>query len=206
MKSVIVIDDHPVVAMAVKVCFEKTDDFLVIGEAMEGPIGVDLVRRMQPDLVVLDLALAGMDGLTLMGYLRKCDNVPKILVLSARDESIYINRAAEAGANGFVSKAAPLDTLVQAARSILAGFRIFPESSATALRKQPGGITPEELSCRELAVLSYIAHGYRNKDIASRLFLSPKTVSTYKVRLMNKLGLDRVLDLIDYARAHGIVG
>lgn len=205
MKSVVVIDDHPVVLTAVKTYFEKTDDFLVVGEALDGGSGIELVRRFRPDLIILDLFLAGMDGLTLIRHVRTVEPASKVLVLSARDEPIYIHRAAEAGAHGFVTKAVALDVIVQAARSVLAGFQLFPESPASARRERPGEVSPNELTHRELAVLSHIAHGYRNKDIANKLYLSPKTVSTYKVRLMNKLGLGGVLDLIDYARAHGIV-
>lgn len=204
MKSVIVIDDHPIIAMAVKGYFEREGDFVIVGDASSGSAGLELVRRLTPDLVILDLLLSRVDGLTLIRQLRAIDPAPKILILSARDEAIYISRAAEEGANGFVAKSASLDILLQAARTVLAGFHLFPESAATRSRERPGGIGPTELSKRELAVLSHIAHGYRNKDIAGRLFLSPKTVSTYKTRLMNKLGLESVLDLVDYARSHGI--
>jgi len=122
----------------------------------------------------------------------------KVLVLSAREERIFITRAAEQGASGYVSKSSSMEEILSAVQLVRSGYRCFPGGG------HAGGRNVPVLSRRELAVLRFIAQGGRNKDIAQSLFISPKTVSTYKIRLLNKLNLKTTLDLVEYARMNGL--
>jgi len=197
MCTVVVIDDHPPIRMALRTYLEQEGRCKVVGEA-SGAEALSCVRMHTPDLVILDLALSSSDGLGLIRQISLVDQKIKILVLSAREERIYITRAAEQGACGYVSKSSSMQEILYAVQLVRAGYRCFPGGDSGNTRAVP------VLSRRELAVLRFIAQGGRNKDIAQSLFISPKTVSTYKMRLLTKLNLKTTLDLVEYARMNGL--
>ncbi|GGY16514.1 response regulator transcription factor [Paludibacterium paludis] len=204
MKSIIVVDDHPVVRLAVRNTFGGQDDCLFVGEASGPEEMMALIRQLPPDLVILDMMLGRNDGLTLIRKIRTIDPEIRVLVFSTRDDAVHVARARREGASGYVSKNAEPGVLLQAARSVLAGFLVFPETDGARGHEQIAVAPDICLSRRELSVLTLMAGGMRNKAIAERLYLSPKTISTYKARMQEKLGLASTLELIDYARFHGL--
>jgi DNA-binding NarL/FixJ family response regulator len=200
MSKLLVIDDHPAICLALKSYIEQVSAHRVVASAASGREALSGIRLHRPDLVILDLVLADSDGLELIRSIRACDAKVVVLVLSAREEQIYINRAEELGASGYVFKSRPLEDLMRALQMVLAGYQCFPLHNLP----RSSEIRHAGLTRRELAVLGHIGRGSRNKDIAMQLFISPKTVSTYKMRLLDKLKLKTTLDLAEYARRSGL--
>lgn len=209
MKKIIVIDDHPAIVVAIKGCLERTGDLNVVDCSDNGQDGLDKVKTHQPDLVVLDLFLPKTDGLGMIRRIKSVSEKSKVLVLTAHDEGVYAVKAAEEGANGFVTKTKDMNEIVNTVRAILAGYNCFPsEHLATTQTRVNYGKTNEALSSltvRELAIMRYIAKGYSNKEIAGMFFISQKTVSTYKARILTKLKLKNAIAIAEYAREMGIV-
>lgn len=197
MSKVVVVDDHPPIRLALKTYLEQQGGYSVVDE-VGGGNALTSVRQYHPDLVILDLALSTSDGLTLIRQVKAIDAKIKVLVLSSREERICVSSAAEQGANGYASKSCSMEEILCIVKLVLAGYRCFPGESLERTKAVPS------LSRRELSVLSFIAQGGRNKDIAKALFISPKTVSTYKMRLLTKLNLKTTLDLVEYARMNGL--
>ncbi|WP_375741592.1 response regulator [Pseudomonas boanensis] len=202
MCKVLLIDDQPMSRLAVSVLLEQ-EGIEVVGEADNGVSGISLARSLEPELVVLDISLPKLDGLEVLARLRQSLGECKLLVLTSLPASLYASRCLKAGANGFLSKQEGLENMRVAIKSVISGYSLFPgeahASRAQQLRREPGtGL--DDLSDRELAVLRKLANGKNNKEIAEQLFISHKTVSTYKSRLMEKLNTRRLVDLIDFAR------
>lgn len=205
MRTTVIVDDHPAIRLAVRSALESSGVFKVVGEADNGPAALSVIRTHLPALVILDLDLPRMSGLELIDRLRVSNPDIQVLVLSAQQESVFAARALQAGASGFISKSEDLSAIVQAARSVLAGYSVFP-SSALAGGPRLGGAAQagaiESLSDRELTVLQYLARGLSNKEVGAALQISNKTVSSCKSRLLEKLKISTMVELVDFARAH----
>ena len=209
MNSVIIVDDHPAIRLAVRSALGTTGDFEIVGEAADGPSALALIREHRPALVILDLDLPRLSGLDLIERVKRSQPTTKLLVLSAQQESIFAVRTVQAGANGFMSKHEDMQAVVLAAQTILAGYNMFPTSALAAHGKPSGSSQPEalltSLSDRELTVLQYLARGMSNKEIAETLLISNKTISSYKTRIFEKLGISTVVELVDFTRAHQLI-
>jgi DNA-binding NarL/FixJ family response regulator len=209
MKKIIVIDDHPVIVVAIKACLENTGDLSVIDVSDNGQDGLEKVRRHQPDLVVLDLFLPKTDGLGLIRRIKAVNDNIKVLVLTGHEEGLYAAKAAEEGANGFVTKSKDTNEIVNTVRALLAGYNCFPAEHLIAAQGGSGyskiSDSLSALTVRELAIMRYIAKGYSNKEIAAMFFISQKTVSTYKARVLTKLKLKNSIAIAEYARQMGVV-
>lgn len=207
MKKLLVIDGHPAIRVALRSYLEKHEGLSVVDEAGDAVDAIDKVKRHQPDLVILDPNLATGDGLGLMTRLRALCNELKILVLCALDDSVYIRKIIEEGADGFVSKTRELSVVLSAVNSLLAGYRCFPgpSSGANQFAMQQDNDLLHSLSRRELIILQHIAKGFSNKQIAGMLFISEKTVSTHKSRVLTKLNLKTAIDIACYARERNLV-
>lgn len=209
MQSVVVVDDHPAIRLAVRTALEAAGQFEVVGEASDGPSALAVIRERQPKLVILDLDLPRLNGLDVIERVRKLHRDTKLLVLSGQQESIFGARAVKAGANAFISKTEDLQRLIQAAHTVLAGYSMFATSvlasqSAIADSTRTGSLI-KSLSDRELTVLQYLARGLSNKEIAETLLISNKTISGYKARIFQKLGISSLVELVDFSRAHQLV-
>ena len=194
--------------MAVRSVLQAGEKLSVVGEAENGPEAITMVRELRPALVILDLDLPRMNGLELIERLRNIDPALKLLVLSAQQESIFATRALQAGANGFMSKSEDMSAIVQASMSVLAGYSVFPSSALVSLSGAPGTSTAtliRSLSDRELTVMQHLARGQSNKEIADTLLISNKTVSSYKTRIFEKLGITTLVELLDIARANELI-
>jgi two-component system, NarL family, response regulator EvgA len=205
MRTALIVDDHPVIRMAVRMLLER-NGLEVVGEADNGVDAVQMVRQHEPDVVILDIGIPRLDGLNVISRIRSLGLDSHVLVLTSLPAEGFCQRCLQAGARGFVSKEEDLQNLVIAINSISAGFTFFP---ADVLPVGQGTPASEQelvgrLSNQELMVLQYLASGLGNKEIAERMLLSNKTVSTYKSRIQQKLNLASLLELIEFARRNDL--
>ena len=206
MHKILIIDDHPVTRYAVGALLAR-EGYLVLGEAADGPLGLQLAHDLSPDLVIVDLGLPGLDGLEVIARLRAQGPASRILVLSAMPAATYARRSLRAGAHGFVPKEADSRDLTAAAQAILGGYCFFPFEALSSASIEPAPDDASllaQLSNRELAVLKQLARGVSNKAIAEALCLSNKTISTYKARLLVKINVHTTFELMEFARRNGV--
>lgn len=206
MANILIIDDHPVARLAVRMLLEK-DGHTIIAEAGEGFEAMKLVRQLQPDMITVDLDIPGLGGVELIEKLRISGYCGGILVLTARDDEHYLSRCKATGADGFVGKKNNLEELGDAARAVLRGYGYFPLNRGESNRSQSLSQETQivrSLSNREVQVLQYLARGEKVIDIAAKMHISNKTVSTYKTRILTKLNLVNQVELIDFARRNNL--
>ncbi|MEA5206341.1 response regulator transcription factor [Enterobacter mori] len=199
MATVLIADDHQVVRIAVRMLLER-EGHNVVGEAADGHEALQLVRSLNPELVIVDIEMPKMGGLELIEKLRAGEYRGGLLVMTGRGDDHYLHRCIGVGADGFFNKGGEMDILSDAVRSILRGYGYFP------LNRQPGieDDIVKSLSNRELQVLKMIAKGKRVIEISQEMYVSTKTISTYKRRILTKLDLDTTLGLVDFARRHNL--
>jgi len=204
---VLIVDDHAVVRRGIRQILAEASDFDVDGEAATGSAALAILRSRDVDVVVLDLSLPDVEGLDLLVTMRReWPSVP-VLVLTIHPEEWFAVPVMKAGAHAFLSKESAPEELLSALRRILAGERIQPKRSSSRFVSDVvagAHVRHERLSARELDVLRRIADGRTVSQIAVDLLLSVKTVSTYRARLLDKLGLSTTADLIRYALQHGL--
>lgn len=191
MIDILVVDDHPAICFALKAILEKNPQFHIL-TAADGVSAMALLKEKSPALVILDIALAKMDGLEILQRLRRYDSTIKALILTGQSSEIYAERAFRAGASGFLSKDDDIGHISTVCDLILNGYSCFPTFLLDRLNLMPQNCDRpplEKLSDREITVLRYLAAGLTNKEIATRLLLSNKTISTYKTRLLEKLNI-----------------
>ncbi|BBT14419.1 response regulator [Metapseudomonas otitidis] len=208
MSKILLIDNQPMIRFATRVLLER-EGYEIVGETENGVEGLSMARSLRPDLVILDIAIPKLDGLEVLGRLSAMDVNLKLLVLTSLPAALYANRCLQAGATGYLSKQEQAVSLISATRSVLSGYSLFPSTVHLPSGAQEGGSPNDSqlldsLSDRELAVLQNLANGKNNKEIAEQLFISHKTVSTYKSRLMDKLKTRNLVDLIDFARRYAL--
>jgi DNA-binding NarL/FixJ family response regulator len=208
--DVVVADDFPALRRGLIQVLERQDDLRVAGEAGTGPETMELVRRVEPDLLVLDLGMPGVRGYELLRELRAEHPDMAILVFTMQPEDEAAIPALKAGARGFLSKQASADEIVLALRTVAEGRRYLSES-LTELMVDSMPIREEapphaSLSDRELDVLQRVANGEKPAEIAEHLGISAKTVQTYRGRILDKLDLRTTADLVRYALEHRLLG
>jgi DNA-binding NarL/FixJ family response regulator len=186
----LVVDDHPVVRDGLRGMLRGDPGFDVVGEAGNGAEAVDLARALDPDVVLMDLRMPEVDGVTAIGRLRSLGVRARVLVLTTYDTDSDVLPAIEAGATGYLLKDAPRDELFRAVRAAARGEAVLSPSVATRLLGQVREPTREPLSARELEVLSLVARGSTNREAAERLFLSEATVKTHLLHIYAKLGVN----------------
>jgi Response regulator containing a CheY-like receiver domain and an HTH DNA-binding domain len=207
MNKVLIVDDHPVVRLAVRMLMER-HGYEVIAETDNGVDALQLAREHTPDIVILDIGIPKLDGLEVITRLSTPDAPMKILVLTSQTPGHFSMRCMQAGAAGYVCKQQDLTELLSAIRAVLSGYSYFPNQALHAVRSNLGNASEAEmvnrLSGREMMVLQQLARGKSNKEIADGIFLSNKTVSTYKTRLLLKLNARSLVDLIELAQRNGL--
>jgi two-component system response regulator FimZ (fimbrial Z protein) len=196
LRKVLIVDDHPVVRRVLRQIFEETREFELVADAATAEQALSIASTALPALAVVDMRLPDEDGLELIPRLLSVSPATRILVFSSVDERAHGPLARKAGAHGFVSKGKEPDELLASARLVLAGYTCYTSGEPG----QPGA----SLSVREMAVLKQLVRGISNVDIAASLNVSPKTVSTYKARVLQKLDLKSVVDLVEYAKSNGL--
>ncbi|URO00273.1 fimbria biosynthesis transcriptional regulator FimZ [Leclercia adecarboxylata] len=206
--SVIIMDEHPIVRMSIEVLLQTNKNIQIVLKSGDAHEALDYIRNHPVDMVILDIELPGMDGFSLLKRIKQLNNKIKVLFLSSKSESLYAGRAMRAGANGFVSKRKDLRDIYNAVEMLLGGYSFFPSdtlSSISHLTMRKGAMVDMPLSNRELTVLRYLANGLSNKEIAGQLLLSNKTISAHKSNIYTKLGVQTIVELIDYAKDHELL-
>ena len=210
---VVLADDHMVVRAGLKAVLSGARDIDVVGEASNGKEAIALADRLHPHVVVMDLSMAEMDGLAATRELVTRTDPPKVLVLTMHGEEEYLVQVLEAGASGYLVKNAADRELVDAIRAVARGDMYVQPSAgrilARGLKKDEKTLDDrarfEKLTERERDVLQLVAHGYTAPEIGEKLFISPKTVDTYKQRIGEKLGLTHRSDYVQFALKLGLL-
>ena len=209
MIRILIADDHAIVRSGLKQIIATTLDIEVVAEASSGDDVLNGLAGQPVDLLLLDMNMPGMSGLELIRCLVAQSPALPILVLSMHKEGQFVARALKAGARGYVTKDSEPEVLIAGIRAIAAGESFLDPVLGSVMLSQKGEVGHQPwlvLSERELQVLEGVAAGEPLGDIAKRLYLSPKTVSTHKMRLMDKLGIVNNADLMRYAIHHGLSG
>ena len=207
MNTVFIIDDHPVIRLAIRMLLEH-EGYKVVGETDNGCDAIQMVRECLPDLIILDISIPKLDGLEVLCRFNAMNTSMKTLILTAQSPTLFATRCMRSGADGYVCKEGDLSELLSAIRAVLSGYNYFPSQ---ALNGNADGTDTLELELfktvndRELMVLQLFAQGRTNKGIAKGMFLSNKTVSTYKKRLMQKLKAKSLVELIEMAKRNALV-
>lgn len=211
--TVILVDDHAVVRAGLKAVLGSAKDIQVIGEGSTGKDAISLASRLDPDVIVMDLSMGEMDGTTATKELVAKQTRGKILILTMHAEDSYLVPLLEAGASGYLVKSAADRELIDAVRAVAHGD-VYMQPSATRVLAQriqrkvkhaDERTQYEKLTEREQDVLRYVARGYSAPEIGEKLFISPKTVDTYKQRINEKLGLAHRSDYVDFALKIGLL-
>jgi two-component system nitrate/nitrite response regulator NarL len=208
--KVLVVDDHPVVRKGISTCLARHQQMQVVGEAADGREALRLARELQPDITLMDIDMPQMNGLAATEALHRELPKVKVLILSMHSNSENVLRIIQSGARGFVLKEAPTDELVRAIETVNAGDAYFSSDVArVALNKfvRGNGAAADtvHLTSREREVLTLIAEGLSNKEIACQLSVGVRTVETHRERTMRKLNIHTVAGLTRYAIRQGLV-
>jgi len=209
---VLVADDHTIVRDGICALLALVRDIEVVGEASNGSEALKMVRELEPDVVLMDIAMPNMGGLE--ATRRICKEFPgtKVIALTQYDDKEFVLPVIEAGASGFISKVAASSELASGIRSVCQGDSYLSPTVAKVLvddyqhrGKEDSLDSYSKLTEREREVLQLVAEGYTTKEIAQALVISPKTIEGHKTRLMAKLGIHNRVDLIKYALRRGII-
>ena len=206
--SILVADDHPVVRHGVRTLLETNPGWKVVAQASDGREAVRKVQELKPDLAVLDVGMPRLNGLESARQIAGCSPETRVLILSMYDTDEVVDKAVASGAKGFVRKSEAEVDLVDAVRAVLNDKLFFPASAAVAFgpRRNRNQTSPERrLTPRERELLQLIAEGWSNKEVASILGISRRTVENHRARMMRKLGLRSLSELVRYAVRQKIV-
>jgi DNA-binding NarL/FixJ family response regulator len=202
---VLIADDHPVVRAGLQGMLACQPDFELVGEAATGKEAVTLAAQLRPDVVLMDLRMAEMDGAAATAQIQTQQPKTPVLVLTTYDTNADILRAIDAGATGYLLKDTPRDELFAAIRSVAQGKAVLAPTVATRLLRQRQTPAGEALSARELEVLSLVARGASNKEIARSLHLSEATVKSHLIHLFGKLGVTDRTAAVTVALERGLL-
>jgi DNA-binding NarL/FixJ family response regulator len=212
MTTIMLADDHCIVRQGLRALLEAEVDFSLVGETGDGLEVVRLTEQLQPDVVVLDLMMPGINGLEATRQIRNCCPETHVVILSMHADEAYVLEALKNGASGYVLKDSSADDLARAVREVVAGRRYLSaplSERAIEVYIQEAQETPldpyEELTNREREVLHLVAAGHSSTEIAERLSISSRTVETHRANMMRKLNLNSQTDLIRYALKRGII-
>lgn len=202
--TAIIVDDHPLARMAIRNLLEN-DGFNIIAEAGDGGEALKAIADHQPDVAIVDVDIPIMSGIEVVEKLRKNKFEQIVIVVSAKNDFFYGKRSADAGANAFISKKEGMTNILSAIHAAQNGYSYFPFS----LNGFVGSLSNEQemlmsLSSQEIKVMRAILNGADNMKIAAEMYISNKTVSTYKRRLMEKLGCSSLMDLFSFAHRNKI--
>ena len=211
--NVLLVDDHAIVRSGLKAVLGSARDIEVIGEASNGKEALERVKSLRPHVVVMDLTMAEMDGITATKAIGEMEDPPRVLVLTMHAEEEYLLPVLEAGAAGYLVKSAADRELIEAVRTVARGEMYVSNSAgrvlARGIRKKDENADLraryEKLTEREQSVLRLVAAGYTAPEIGEQLFISPKTVDTYKQRVNEKLGLQHRHDYVTFALKLGLL-
>jgi len=202
---VVLADDHDLVRSGIKALLSMVEGVQVIAEARDGKELIALVDDLLPDVVMTDISMPGMDGITAIAEIHSKHPEVRLLVLSMNDTVDFVKRAVTNGACGYLMKDSPPFELEQAMRSVMATGSYFSPAIAQRLLQPSEPTADDELTHRQVEILKLIAQGRASKEIAYELGLSPKTVDVHRARIMERLRLNDIASLTLYAVRKGLV-
>ncbi|PKH27017.1 DNA-binding response regulator [Enterobacterales bacterium CwR94] len=206
MANFLVVDDHPLAVVAIRMLLENSGH-KVIAETGDAYKVLSLIEKHGPDALVLDIDLPGKDGIQILKSMRDKKIMLPVIIMNGKNADYYAMQSMRYGANGYISKNSHLDNLNYAIHAVLSGYSYFPQRTSECVPTISTATDSDKiraLSSREFQVLRYLAAGTEIIDIAEHLGISHKTVSTYKARLMDKLGLRNQKDMLDFTRRNEI--
>jgi len=203
---IFIVDDHPIVRKGLTQLINQEPDLTVCGEAENAEAALELLKKVKPDLAIVDISLRGIDGIELTKLIKvRFENIP-VLVVSMHDESLFAERALRAGARGYIMKQEAIEKMMEAIHKVLRGeLYVSDRVSANIVKrfvdgKAEGVSSPEELlSDREMEVFQLIGQGFGTRQIADQLHVSVKTVETYRANIKVKLNLKNATELMKHA-------
>ena len=210
MITILLVDDHELVRTGLKQILESNPDLKVIAEARNGESAVNLAREISPDLVLMDINMPGMGGIEATRTIRRQNPDTRIIAVTVHEETPFPEKLHDAGALGYITKGCDAAEMFEAINTVMSDRPVVSRNVSKRLTlAHLTGLEPgspfEELSQREVQVLMMITQGKKNQDISDQLCLSPKTVSTYRHRLYEKLGVETDVELTHLALRHGII-
>ena len=201
---VVIVDDHPMVTEGIEAILETYDDISVVGTLNNGQAIIDQVDLLCPDVILLDLNMPAMNGLTVIEILLEKRPCSRVLILSMHDSTEYIQTALSHGAKGYILKDVPTEEIKTAIDAVMAGQQYLCTGASTALI--PKSIDGHEvLTNREQTILLQLARGNSNKQVAAVLDISVRTVETHRKNIKRKLGISTTAGLTRYALEHGVL-
>ncbi|KPM32379.1 DNA-binding response regulator, LuxR family [Croceitalea dokdonensis DOKDO 023] len=205
MIHVLIADSHPIVRLGIKQVLNSTSELKVIGDASTTTELFEALDKVTPDVVMLEMDIPEINGIATLRKIKQEYPDTKVLMYSGQSEDVYALSTIRAGAFGYLSKTADVDYIISAIKKVAEGNMFITNELAQRLAFDEGTQKPRrffrKLSTREVEVLKLLASGKRNKEVAEGLNLNEKTVSTYKARLMRKLNVDNLVDLLQQAKA-----
>ena len=199
-----IVDDHPMVAEGIQAILESYDDITVLATLSSGQDIIDQIETLDPDVILLDLNMPGIGGLSTTEILLERRPHTRILILSMHDSPEYINSALSHGAMGYVLKDVPTEEIKHAIDAVMAGERYLCTGAQGSLEPEPGDARAQ-LTNREQTILLQLAQGKSNKDVALALDISVRTVETHRKNIKRKLGISSTAGLTRYALEHGVL-
>jgi len=210
MFRILLVDDHELFRSGLASVLGESSDMVVMGHASSGEEALDFVRKTAPDLVLMDINMPGIGGIEATRKIMQHAPDMKIIAVTALSDDPFPNQLLDAGARGYISKGCPADELFDAIRTVMAGNHFISGDVAQKLAigqvmGQGGGSPLKKLSAREMQVMVMIVSGQSTQEISDALFLSPKTVSTYRHRLYEKLDVSNDVELTHFAIRYKVV-
>jgi two-component system response regulator NreC len=209
---VLLVDDHAILRAGLKALLDAEDDLRVVGEAGTGEDAIDLLPHVRPDVVVMDISMPGMGGVEATRRIHEREAPPKVLILTMHGEEEHLLAVLEAGGAGFVRKTSADEDLIKAIRTVAADqVYLYPSAAKLLLNGFKGKQDKQEndpldrLTERERQVLAMTAEGFSSTEIGKKLFISPKTVDTYRSRIMDKLEIHHRSELVRFALRTGLL-
>ncbi len=206
MISILIVDDHAVVRSGLRLLLDREEDMEAVGEAADAREAILATRHHKPNIILLDVTMPGASGVDVIDDLRREAPEARVLMLSMQDDPSYVRQAFSAGASGYVLKEAADAELVQAIRRVAEGEQyVHPSLGARLVTPSSLGIGEDPLSEREREVLSLLALGHTNHEIAQKLVVSVRTVESHRAHILTKLRLSTRAELVQYAIDNGLL-
>lgn len=210
MIRILLVDDHDLFRAGVRSILQNQDGMIVVGEYANGEDAVNAIRKEPPDLVLMDVNMPGMGGIEATRKILQIAPDVKVIAVTVLSDDPFPNQLLDAGARGYISKGSGSEEMLEAIRMVMRGQHYISSEVAQKLTlanfRNRGESSPlATLTAREMQVMMMITHGQRNQDISDALFLSPKTVSTYRHRLFEKLDVSNDVELTHFAIRHGLI-
>jgi two-component system invasion response regulator UvrY len=209
MIKIMLVDDHDLVRGGIKRMLDDVEDISVIAEAGSGETAIELARRTSPDVVLMDVSMPGIGGLEATRRITHSLPDTKVIAVTVYDDNPFPTCLIDAGASGYITKGSNIDEITNAIRAVHGGKQYFTKKIADKLAqtfvKYRGQSPIDTITDREMVVMLMVTQGIRNKEISEKLCLSPKTTSTYRYRLFEKLGVNNDVALTRWAIRNGLV-